>query len=154
LTVPASVTVAANATTASFTATAGTVTANQTVTVTATLNGSKTASVIVQPAVSILSAAFAFDEGSGSTVADSSGMGNAGSIQGATWTSGKHGNALSFNGSNSYVDLGNAPSLQSSDSMTWSAWILATAHPADDGQIIARSDNSAGWQLKTSPDTG
>ena len=27
-------------------------------------------------------------------------------------------------------------------------------NPPDDGQIVARSDDSAGWQLKTSPDTG
>ena len=50
LPVPTSVTVAAGATTASFTATAGTVTGSQAVTVTATLNGSKTASVTVNPA--------------------------------------------------------------------------------------------------------
>ena len=31
---------------------------------------------------------------------------------------------------------------------------MATGNPPDDGQIIAQSDNSGGWQLKTSPDTG
>ena len=30
----------------------------------------------------------------------------------------------------------------------------AAADPADDGEIIAKSDNASGWQLKTSPDTG
>ena len=39
--------------------------------------------------------------------------------------------------------------------MTWSAWVKAAANPADDGQIIAKSDNAgSGWQFKTSPDTG
>ena len=30
----------------------------------------------------------------------------------------------------------------------------AAANPADDGQIIAKSNNNSGWQFKTSPDTG
>jgi uncharacterized protein (TIGR03437 family) len=157
LTVPASVTVAANATTANFTATAGTVTANQTATVTASLGGSsKTASLNIQaPTQSSLIAAYAFDENSGSTTTDASGNSNTGQIKGATWTaSAKHGKALSFNGSSSYIDLGKSATLQSSGSMTWSAWIYATGNPPDDGQIIARSDNSTGWQLKTTPDTG
>jgi hypothetical protein len=36
--------------------------------------------------------------------------------------------------------------------MTWSAWVKAAANPADDGQIISKSNSSTGWQLKTSPD--
>ena len=42
-------------------------------------------------------------------------------------------------------------------SMTWSAWVYATGTPADDGQIVAKSGDgggTAGWQFKTSPDTG
>ncbi len=38
--------------------------------------------------------------------------------------------------------------------MTWSAWVYVTANPADDGQIVSRSDDTSGWQLKTSADTG
>jgi hypothetical protein len=38
--------------------------------------------------------------------------------------------------------------------MTWSAWVKAAANPADDGQIIAKSNDAGGWQFKTSPDTG
>ena len=63
-------------------------------------------------------------------------------------------NALSFNGTSSYVDLGSAPALTGTGSMTWAAWINATGTPEDDGQIIAKSDSASGWQLKTSPDTG
>src|SRR4029077_13429314 len=61
---------------------------------------------------------------------------------------------LSFNGSSSYVDLGNPALLQITGSMTWSAWVKAAANPANDGQIIAKSNNTSGWQFKTSPDTG
>ena len=38
--------------------------------------------------------------------------------------------------------------------MTIEAWINAAANPADDGQIVAKSDGATGWQFKTSPDTG
>ena len=65
-----------------------------------------------------------------------------------------YGGALSFNGSSSYVDLGNPALLQITGSMTWSAWVKAAANPADDGQIVAKSDDASGWQFKTSPDTG
>jgi hypothetical protein len=41
-----------------------------------------------------------FDEGSGSTAYDSTNNNNDGTISGATWTTGKHGSALSFDGTN------------------------------------------------------
>ena len=50
--------------------------------------------------------------------------------------------------------MGNPTPLQLTGSMTLSAWVKASANPVDDGQIIAKSDNASGWQLKTSPDTG
>ncbi len=102
-----------------------------------------------------LVAAYSFDEGTGTTVSDLSGNGNTGTVHGTSWTmGGKYGGALSFNGTSSYVDLGNAPSLQLTGSMTVSAWINALSPPADDGAIVTKSDTGAGWQLKTSPDTG
>src|SRR6266850_6648920 len=102
-----------------------------------------------------LVAAYSFNEGSGGTVADSSGNNLTGTIVGATWTTGgRYGNALSFNGTSSYVDLGNPAALQLTGSITLEAWVNAAANPADDGQIVAKSNGSAGWQFKTSPDTG
>jgi hypothetical protein len=100
-------------------------------------------------------AAYSFNQGSGTTAADISGNGLTGTLAGATWTtSGHHGDALSFNGTTSYVDLGNPALLNGTGSMTWAAWVYATGNPPDDGQIIAKADGSSGWQLKTSPDTG
>ncbi len=46
-----------------------------------------------------------FDEGSGTTAYDSAGN-NDGTIFGATWTTGQIGSALSFDGINNYVDVG------------------------------------------------
>jgi hypothetical protein len=100
-------------------------------------------------------AAYSFNEGTGTTITDLSGNGSNGTISNATWTTvGKYSNALSFDGNTSYVDLGNPAALQLTGSMTVSAWIFATGTPADDGQIIAKGGDFDGWQFKTSPDTG
>jgi predicted CXXCH cytochrome family protein len=65
-----------------------------------------------------------FDEGSGSIAADSIGS-NDGIISGAGWTtSGRSGNALSFNGVDSYVDVDNF-NLSLNTTGTWEAWVYA-----------------------------
>lgn len=46
-----------------------------------------------------------FDEKSGATVNDTSGNANTGTITGASWTQGKIGSGLSFNGTSSYVSV-------------------------------------------------
>jgi Concanavalin A-like lectin/glucanases superfamily/Divergent InlB B-repeat domain len=108
------------------------------------------------PAPSGLVAAYAFREGSGSFTADSSGSGNAGTISSAAWTSqGKFGSALLFNGISSYVNVGNAPSLQITGSMTVSAWIKATSWQFSQTAIVSkRTTGGYGFQLDTSSDTG
>jgi hypothetical protein len=74
-----------------------------------------------------LVAAYGFNEGSGTVVNDVSGHGNNGTISGATWTtSGKYGNALSFNGTNALVTINNAASLQLTSAMTLEAWVYPT----------------------------
>lgn len=66
-----------------------------------------------------------FDEGSGEIAKDFSGMGNGGKLKnGPKWVQGKFGNALSFDGSSSYVDARADRSLSfPSNSFTLSAWI-------------------------------
>lgn len=46
-----------------------------------------------------------FDEGAGTAANDSWGT-NTGTVNGATWVTGKYGSALSFNGTSSYVSIG------------------------------------------------
>ena len=71
-----------------------------------------------------LVAAYALNEGTGTTVADSSGNNNTGTIAGATWTtSGKYGNALSFNGTSARVNIPDAASLHLTTGMTLEAWV-------------------------------
>src|SRR5262249_45082320 len=76
-----------------------------------------------EAASSGLVAAFSFNEGSGSSVGDSSGSGNNGSVSGATWsTAGKFGGALSFNGGSSLVSVADAASLDLASGRTVEAW--------------------------------
>src|SRR6185437_157166 len=100
-----------------------------------------------------LVAGYRFGEGAGTTTADISGNNNVGTlVDGPAWTTGKYGTALSFGGTG-YVDLGNPASLRLTGSMTLTAWIKSSANPVDDGSIVAKL-GAAGWQLKTTPDTG
>jgi hypothetical protein len=73
-----------------------------------------------------LVAAYGFNEGSGTTFADSSGFANTGSLFQATWAAGKFGTALSFDGTNDYGSVPDAPSLDLRSSMTLEAWVRPT----------------------------
>ena len=72
----------------------------------ANLSGySSVESATTQAAASTLVAAYSFDEGLGSSVADASGNGNTGAIGAAAWVpSGKFSNALLFDGSSRGCD--------------------------------------------------
>jgi hypothetical protein len=74
-----------------------------------------------------LVAAFAFNEGSGTTFVDASGNNNHGTITGATWAAGRFGNALSFNGTNQLATVVHSPSLGLTNRMTLEAWVYPTA---------------------------
>ncbi|CAJ0802090.1 hypothetical protein LMG19083_03677 [Ralstonia psammae] len=66
----------------------------------------------------------AFDEGTGTTAADSSGNGHAGTLNdAAAWGTGHSGNAVSLNGSGAYVALPNDLLTDVSD-FTISAWVF------------------------------
>src|SRR3954462_7824525 len=79
------------------------------------------------PAPSGLVAAYNFDEASGTTVTDSSGNNNAGTVSGATRpTSGKHGRALTFNGTNNYVSVPDSAPLDLPTGLTLEGWVNMT----------------------------
>ena len=88
-----------------------------------------------------LVAAYGFSEGSGTTVADISGNGNTGTIAGATWTTGRFGQALSFDGVNDWVTVNDANSLDLTDGMTLEAWINPTALSGWQSAIIKDDDD-------------
>ena len=64
-----------------------------------------------------------FDEVDGSTAYDSAGDNNGTLVNGPVWTTGKIGGALSFDGVDDYVDLGNSSSLKPPLPVTISAWV-------------------------------
>ena len=87
-----------------------------------------------------LVAAYGFDEGNGTTVADSSGNNNTGTISGATWTTqGKFGNALSFNGTSSSVTVNDLNSLDLVTGMTLEAWVYPTAPMTDFRALVVKN---------------
>jgi hypothetical protein len=74
-----------------------------------------------------LVAAYNFDEGAGTVLHDLSGNGNDGTVSNAAWvSSGKFGGALSFNGTNAWVTVADAPSLDLAGGMTLEAWVSPT----------------------------
>ena len=88
-------------------------------------------------------AAFSFDEGSGSTVADASGNGNNGTVANTTWAAaGKYGKALSFNGTSSRVTVPNAASLQLSAGMTLEAWVNPATTTAAWRDVIYKGNDN------------
>jgi flagellin-like protein len=67
-----------------------------------------------------------FDEGSGNIAYDSSGNGYNGIlVNGPTWTSGKYGGALKFNGVNNFVTMGNVLNMGANQPFTISVWVNA-----------------------------
>ena len=86
-----------------------------------------------------LVAAYAFNEGTGSKVADASGNGNTGMIANADWTvAGKFGNALVFNGTSSLVTIPDSSSLHLKSAMTLEAWVNPSVSLCNAGEMIAK----------------
>jgi Fibronectin type III domain. len=73
-----------------------------------------------------------FGEGNGITVADSSGKGNAGTIYGPTWTTGKIGSGLEFNGTDNYVSI---PRLNR-NKISIAAWFYKLANDTSNADAI------------------
>ncbi|MHC4642424.1 MAG: LamG-like jellyroll fold domain-containing protein [Planctomycetota bacterium] len=82
-----------------------------------------------------------FDEGSGTTAYDSVGT-NDGTVHGAIWTTGQINGALSFDGVNDYIDVGNNSSLMTTGDLTIYAWIKARK-----SRVCIYSHSWTGWGL-------
>src|SRR3954453_20776823 len=71
-----------------------------------------------------LVAAYSFNEAGGSVAADSSGLGNNGVLSNAAWSaSGKFDDALSCNGTNSWVTVADSASRPLASAVTIEAWV-------------------------------
>ena len=107
----------------------------------------------VGPPPSGLMAAYAFDEGAGTTVSDASGNGNTGTIAGATWTTqGRNGGALTFNGTSNLVAIPSSASLTVTTGMTLEGWVYPTA--AQSGWRTIMQKEADAYFLNASTDAG
>jgi len=74
-----------------------------------------------------LVAAYGFNEGGGASATDTSGNGQSGVTTGSTWTAGKFGGALSFDGAADWVTINHTPLLSLTSGMTLEAWVKASS---------------------------
>lgn len=98
---------------------------------------------------------WAFDEGAGTTTADSSGFGNTGTLwNGPTWVTGESGKALDFAYlGRAYVGASGSGSLANLyvQGVTVTAWIKPrSAGTGTVGRIVDKQNNSVGWRLSMS----
>jgi hypothetical protein len=100
-----------------------------------------------------------FNEGSGSATADSSGNGNAGTLNnGPAWVDGRFGEALSFDGDDDYVRVEASSSLDVTSQVTVETWVYPRAYVDSTGMasaIISRTHLNGGhiYMLSIYPDS-
>ncbi len=92
------------------------------------------------------------DEGTGLSALDSSGNGNTGTLtNGPTWTTGKVGNAINFDGSNDYVDLGKPAIFDGLTEMTVTAWVRRDRDAVNSqfvGDNSLATDGTISWRMR------
>ena len=91
-----------------------------------------------------LQSLYVLDEGSGTIANDVSGNGNNGTINGATWSTGKSGGGLSFDGDGDYVTKTNPSSgLKPSSEVAIAAWIKTGATDSGGAEVVSMGDSYA-----------
>ena len=92
-----------------------------------------------------LVAAYAFDDGSGSSATDASGNNRTGTLSGgATWTSsGRFGGAINFNGSSGLVTIADHSLFDFTSQITIEAWVRPTVRSNWDTIVMKPSGSSA-----------
>ena len=93
-----------------------------------------------------------FDDGAGTTAADSSGNGNDGTLSGDPQrVAGKVSGALQFNGVDDFVDIPHAEILTVDNEVTVMAWINPERHTGPGGAtwqgILAKSNNPRSYSF-------
>jgi hypothetical protein len=96
-------------------------------------------------------AAYSFEDGTGTTLADATGNGHTGTIREATWTTtGKNGKALKFDGVNDWVTINDAADLHLGSAMTLEAWVNPTANSGWRTAIMKERSGDLDWALYSS----
>ncbi|HSC92403.1 MAG TPA: LamG-like jellyroll fold domain-containing protein [Gaiellaceae bacterium] len=115
-----------------------------------------TVSNVAPPPPTGLVAAYGFEAGAGTTVADASGNGHAGTISGPLWvTTGRYGNALSFDGVNDWVTIPDANDLDLATGMTLEAWVRPTTVSGSWRTVLLKeAGGTMAYALYAAADTG
>ena len=91
-----------------------------------------------------LAAYYTFDEGRGDTLRDQSGNENHGRINGARFVKAGMGHALRFDGKDDFVDCGNGPALDLTETVSLEAWVYPESIPTDHPGILGKGIGSYG----------
>jgi hypothetical protein len=103
-----------------------------------------------------LVAAYGFNEGAGTMLADQTGTGHTGTAAGPTWTpQGKFGQALTFDGVNDWVTVNDANDLDFTNGMTVEAWVYPTASGGGSWRNVVIKEQTGGeaYNLYANADT-
>ena len=104
---------------------------------------------------SALVAAYGFEEPTGGLATDSSGVGNTGTLSGATRSSdGRFGRALSFDGVNDWVTVADSSSLDLVTNVTLEAWVKPTALSSWRTVLVKEQPGDLVYGLYADSDTG
>jgi len=97
--------------------------------------------------------AFSFDQGSGTTAVDESGNGNNGTIKGASWTEGRFGGALRFDGVDDWVTVTDRAALDLGTSYTLSAWVQPESSNRWQTVLMKETAGTFGYALYATSDS-
>ena len=79
------------------------------------------------------------DENNGLSIIDNSGNNNTGTLtNGPTWTNGKYGSALKFDGTDDYVEAKTTPTVGAYQDVTVSLWVKRTSVAGGDKSIVSK----------------
>jgi hypothetical protein len=94
-------------------------------------------------------AAYSFDEGTGSTVADTTGDGHTATIEDGEWTKGRYGGGIGFVGTpgNKCVSVPDSPELRFSEEFTLEAWIRPEGGSYEDPVVVRESSGKTAFGL-------
>jgi hypothetical protein len=95
-------------------------------------------------------AAYSFDEGTGTTVADVTGDGHTATIESGGWTThGRYGGAISFDGSggNKCVSVPDSPELRFTEEFTLEAWVRPEGGSYEDPVVVKESSGKTAFGL-------
>jgi hypothetical protein len=95
-----------------------------------------------------------FNEGTGSAVADSSGQGNNGLVEGPAWAPGFYGTGLRFDGINDWVTVNASASLNLTTGLTLEAWVNPTAAAAWRAVAVKEQPGGLNYGLYSSTNNG